>query len=85
MSFICIQVLKYILHIDFKIHISFEIHTLHKKAQCVLWFIETKSDNQAVQNFRCKYGRKPCAQRIIQAWHKKFMETGSVLQRKGAG
>ena len=62
-----------------------KISTPQEKAQCVSWFIETKSDIQAQQNFRCKYGRKPPARPIIRAWHKKFMETGSVLQRKGAG
>ena len=36
-------------------------------------------------NFRHKYGRKPPARPTIRAWHKKFMETGSVLQRKIAG
>ena len=55
------------------------------KAQCVSWFIETKSDIQAQRNFRRKYERKPPARLTIRAWHKKFMETGSVLQRKGAG
>ena len=55
------------------------------KAQCVSWFIETNSDIQAQRNFRGKYGRKPPARSTIRAWHKKFMETGSLLQRKGAG
>ena len=56
-----------------------------EKAHCIFWFIETKSDIQAQRNFRCKYGRKSPARPTIRAWHKKFMETGSVLQRKGAG
>ena len=58
--------------------------TSQEKAQCVSWFIETKSDIQAQRNFRCKYGGKPPARPTIRAWHKKFMETGSVLQRKRA-
>ena len=62
-----------------------KMSTPQEKAQYVSWFIETKSDIQAWQNSRCKYGRKPPAQPTIQAWHKKFMETGSVLQKKGAG
>ena len=62
-----------------------KMSTPQEKAQCVSWFIETKSDIQAQQNFRHKYGRKPPARPTIRAWHKKFMETGSVLQRKGAG
>ena len=59
--------------------------TPQEKAQCVSWFIETKSDMQAQRNFRRKYGRKPPARSTIRAWHKKFMETGILLQRKGAG
>ena len=56
-----------------------------EKAQCVSWFIKTKSDIQAQRNFRRKFGRKPAARPTIRAWHKKFMQTGSVLQRKEAG
>ena len=59
--------------------------TPQEKAQCVSWFIETKSVIQAQRNFTRKYGRKPPARFTIRAWHEKFMETGSVLQRKGAG
>ena len=32
---------------------------LVKKHQCVIWFIETKSDIQAQQKFRCKCEREP--------------------------
>ena len=62
-----------------------KMSTPQEKAQCVSWFIETKSDIQAQRNFRRKYRRKPPARPTIRAWYKKFMETGSVLQRKGAG
>ena len=61
------------------------MRTPQEKAQCVSWFIETKSDIQAQKKFRHKYGRKPTAQATIRAWHKNFMETDNVLQRKGAG
>ena len=62
-----------------------KMSTPHEIAQCVSWFIETMSDIVAQRNFRRKYGRKPPARLIIRAWHKKFMETGSVLLKKGAG
>ena len=62
-----------------------KMSTPQEQAQCVSWFIETKSDIQVQWNFRCKYGRKPFAQPTIQAWHKNFIETGSGLQRKGTG
>ena len=61
-----------------------KMSTPQQKAQCVFCFIETKSDIQAQRNFRRKYEKKPSARPTIRAWHKKFMETGSVLQRKGA-
>ena len=59
--------------------------TQQEKAPCVSWFIETKSVIQAQRNFTRKCGKKPSARSTIRAWHEKFMETGSVLQRKGAG
>ena len=62
-----------------------KISTPQEKAQSVSSFMETKSDIQAQRNFRRKYGRKPPARPTTRTWHKKFMETGSVLQRKGAG
>ena len=33
--------------------------TPQEKAQCVSWFIETKSDVQTQRNYRSKYGRDP--------------------------
>ena len=49
--------------------------TPQDKAQCVSWFIETKSDVQTQQNYRSKYGRDPPSRPSIRLWHKKFMET----------
>ena len=62
-----------------------KMSTPQEKAQCVSWVVETKSHIQAQWNFRRKYGRNPPARPTIRAWHKKFIETGSVLQRKKAG
>ena len=53
-----------------------KISISQEKAQCVSWF---------TGKVRCKYGRKPPVRPTIQAWHKKFKDIGSVLQRKGAG
>ena len=61
-----------------------KMSTPQEKPRCVSWFID-KSGIQAQRNFRRKYGREPPAQPTIRAWYKKFMETGSVLQRKGVG
>ena len=33
--------------------------TPQEKAQCVSWFIETKSNVQTQRNYRSKYGRDP--------------------------
>ena len=52
--------------------------TPQEKAQCVSWFIETKSDVQAQQKYRTKYGRYPPSSPSIHRWHKKFIDRVSV-------
>ena len=59
--------------------------TPQEKAKFVSCFIETKSIIQEQRNFIRKYGRKPSTRSTMRAWNEKYMETGSVLQRKGAG
>ena len=59
--------------------------TAQEKAQCVSWFIETKSDVQTQRNYRSKYGRDPPSRPSIRLWHKKFMETGTVLDARRSG
>ena len=56
--------------------------TPQEKAQCVSWFIETKSDVQTQQNYRRKYGRDSPSRSSICLWHKKFMETGTVFNTR---
>ena len=53
--------------------------TRQERAQCVSWFIETKSDVRTQRKYRTKYGRDPPSGPSIHGWHKKFIETGSVL------
>ena len=53
--------------------------TPQEKAQCVSWFIETKSDVQTQRRYRTKYRKNLPSRSSIRRWHKKFMETGSVL------
>ena len=53
--------------------------TPQEKAQCVSWFIETKLDVQTQRRYRTKYGKPPPSRSSIRRWHKKVMETGSVL------
>ena len=56
--------------------------TPQEKAQCVSWFIETKSD---LRNFRTKYERDPPSRPSIRASHKIFMETGTVFDKGRSG
>ena len=59
-----------------------KVTTPQEKAQCVSWFIETKSDVQIQQNYRSKYGRDLPSHPSIHLWHKKFMETGTVFDTR---
>ena len=59
--------------------------TPQKKAQCVSWFIETKSDVQTQRNYRSNYGRDPPSRLSIRLWHKKFMETGTLFDTRRSG
>ncbi|GFS66285.1 DUF4817 domain-containing protein [Trichonephila clavipes] len=56
-----------------------------KKAQCVAWFIETKSDTQTQRNYRTTYEESPPSRSSIREWYHKFMTTGSVEHKKGYG
>ena len=59
--------------------------THQEKKQCVSWFIETKSDVQTQRIYRTKCGRDPTSRPSIYRWHKKFIETGSVLDTVRSG
>jgi len=58
---------------------------MKEKAQCVLWYHETKSPVSVQRNFRNDYGRPPSDVKGIKAWYSEFAETGSVgdLDRSG--
>ena len=64
---------------------SLKMTTAQEKAQCVSWFIETKSDFQTQRNYRSKYGKDPPSRPLICLWHKKFMETGTVFDARRSG
>ena len=59
-------------------------HTAGKSPVCFLVY-KDKGKHPSTLKLRRKYGKKSPARPTIRAWHKNFMETGSVLQRKGAG
>ena len=63
----------------------YKMATPQEKTQYVFWFIETKSDVQTQRKYRSKYGRDPLSRPSIYRWHKKFIETGSVLDTVRTG
>ena len=59
--------------------------TPQEKAQCVSWFIKTKSNIQAQRNFIAKYVKRVPARKSIRNWHKQFVETGMLLLKLRSG
>ena len=59
--------------------------TPQEKTQYVSWFIETKSDVQTQRKYRTKYGRDPPSRPSNYRRHKKFIETGLVLDTARSG
>ena len=59
--------------------------SMQEKAQCVLWYHETKSPVTVQRKFGNEYGRPQSDVKSIKAWYSKFVETGSVgdLHRSG--
>ena len=57
--------------------------TPQEKTQCVFWFIETKSDVQTQPKYRNE--RDPPSRPSIYQLHKKFVETGSVVDTVKSG
>ena len=59
--------------------------TSQEKAECVSWFIKTKSDFQTQRNYTTKYAKEAPARQLIGNWHKQLMETGTVLYKSRRG
>ena len=59
--------------------------TPQEKAQCVSWFIKTKSDVQTQRNFIVKYVKRPPARQLIRNWHKQFVGTGTLPLKPRSG
>ena len=59
--------------------------TPQEKAQCVSWFIKTKSGIQAQRNFIAKYAKRAPARQSIRNWHKQFVGTGTLLLKSRSG
>ena len=56
-----------------------------EKAQCVSWFIKTKSDIQAQRNFIARYVKRAPARQSIRNWHKLFVGTATLLLEPRSG
>ena len=57
-----------------------------QKAQCVAWYLESRSPKQVLSKYRKQYGRQNVPSKAaIDNWCKKFMATGSVTRRQKIG
>ena len=59
--------------------------SLQEKAECVTWFIETKSVTTTRRNYQRKYGKVPPSRPSIYRWHKRFVENGTVADGNRSG
>jgi hypothetical protein len=51
-----------------------------EKAQCVLWFAESKSVVTVPRNFRRVYRKDAPTDKSIRKWNQQFQEIGSVTR-----
>ncbi|KFM61202.1 hypothetical protein X975_03155, partial [Stegodyphus mimosarum] len=59
--------------------------TNQEKAQCVLWYHETRSSTTVQRHFQTIFGRNPPDVKSIKAWYEKFKNTGSVADLPRSG
>ena len=59
--------------------------TSQEKAQCVFWFIKTKSDIEAQRNFIAKSVKRDPARQSICNWHKQFVGIVTLLLNPSSG
>lgn len=59
--------------------------TAQERAQCVIWYAETKSPITVQRKFQRTYQRAPPDVKTIKAWFDKFLATGSVNRQPGSG
>ena len=59
--------------------------SMQEKAQCVLWFHESRSPVTVQRQFRREYGRDPPDVKSNKDWYDKFKETGSVCDKRRSG
>jgi hypothetical protein len=62
-----------------------EMATVQEGARCVGWLFETKSVTQTQRNYRTQFNKLPPSDNAIRDWQRRFLETGSVHDRKRSG
>jgi hypothetical protein len=62
-----------------------EMATVQERARYVGWIFETKSVTQTQRNYRTQFNKQPPSDNAIRDWHRRFLETGSVHDRKRSG
>ncbi|CAL1264472.1 unnamed protein product [Larinioides sclopetarius] len=56
-----------------------------EKAHCVGWYFESKSITTVQRKFRNMFKKKKPSRNNILAWHEKFLEARSVLDKERSG
>ena len=56
-----------------------------EKAQCVIWFAESKSVTTVRRNYRRQYHKDPPSENSVRAWYRTFLDRGSVCDLPRSG
>jgi hypothetical protein len=56
-----------------------------ERAQCVVWFSETKLPITVQRNYRRVFEKDPPDKKTIKDWYDKFLAAWSVLRQSGLG
>jgi hypothetical protein len=59
--------------------------TVQERALCVGWLFETISVTHTQQNYRTQFNKQPPSDYAIRDWQRRFLDTGSVHDRKIRG
>jgi hypothetical protein len=62
-----------------------EMATVQERTLCVGWLFETKSVTQTQRNYRTQFNKQPPSDYAIRDWQRRFLETGSIHDRKRSG
>lgn len=54
--------------------------TPQQRAQCVSWYIDTKSTRQTQVKFQRRYREEPPEELEIGGWYQTFLETGTLVE-----